>query len=58
MDKDNFGCFILGVIVTIFVLWALAMMSSSPCIKCGQLNQNTSIYCHECGTQLRVINKE
>lgn len=55
-DKKLFyaGLFI-GSGITITVLILMAVLNSEPCLNCGKNCLDASVYCSNCGQQLRIV---
>ena len=50
--------FVFGCVITFILLVIMAVANSEPCVRCGELCNDSSIYCHKCGQQLRIIDKQ
>ena len=46
---------ITGAVAVFLILLLIVVANTTPCPKCKQDCSDSSIYCHKCGQQLRII---
>lgn len=54
---SDISAFFFGCGITLILLSIMALANSEPCVRCGKRCTDSSIYCSQCGQQLRIVDK-